>query len=359
MFFLETLLFPHVLQSVMRIGWPILLWVLALARGAATHAEATYQDSPPEPSGAREAGSQEASASPAPFRFEPGADVPTVLIPRAETLVYNAYLEAGIASANVGTVTQTCTVSEQPSSILLTQPAGPAGETASIKLFATGSYLFYDFESTLETRVFPQEWPRISYNSISKGSQTRRREVLLGTKDGKTTSSYRGDTSKGAPGDIRIWRPAKERVIPAGTLDLLSAVFQARTLIREGKEALSFPLIDKDRLWNLTLRRGEERRMELGAGTFDVIEVVLEPVPYEGEAFAEKAARFEGVFGIQGSIHLWVEKKSGVTVRIQGVLPVGKDDGIFKVGIDVTLDSYSGTPADFAPVPAANAKKKE
>lgn len=287
---------------------------------------------------------------PAAFRFEAGADVPPLLIPSGERLEYKAYLEFGILSSQVGTVVQTCEVAAQPPSILMSSSAPALGETASIKLHASGSYLLHSLESTLETRMLPQDWPRIRAQSVSTSSQTRRREVLLGKKDGQLVSSSRAETTKGAPKGTRIWRPAKEREVPEGTLDMLMGVFQVRALIRERKTELVFPLIDAERLWRLRLRRGEERRMELSPGTsFDVVEIVLEPEPHPGETFEQKQ-RFEGVFGIQGSLHLWVEKRTGIAVRIQGVLPIGGEDALIRLGVDVVLDSYSGTPFEFAPL---------
>jgi hypothetical protein len=344
--FLEIALL-HTAQGWMRLKIQLVLAALTLG-GAPVLAEAAAQDASLEDASAP-------AAAAAPFRFEPGADVPALQIPRSERLVYRAYLDAGIVMAHVGSVVQTCAVTTQEPSILATEPAPPPGETASIKLFASGSYLLYELESTLETRILPQEWPRLSYKSESVSSQTRRREILLGTKDGVPTSSYRGDTRKGAPEGTRIWRAPKERSVPAGTLDMLTAVFQARTLIREKKDSLTFPLIDKDRLWNLQLRRGEERRMETTEGTFfDVVEVVLEPEPFPGEAMGDKAERFEGVFGINGSIHLWVERKTGVAVRIQGDLPLG----VITLGIDVVLDSYTDAPEGFGPVTAVAGESK-
>jgi len=326
------------------------LGVLALGGGTALHAEARFQ----------EKGFEEAAAPatlPGPYRFEPGAEVPALLIPRDERLVYHTYIDANIISAYVGDVTQTCTVTQQQPSILAAESAPSAGETASIKLFASGSYLWYELESTLETRILPQEWPRLFYQQVSKSSQTRRREVLLGQKDGKPVSSYRGDTKKGAPEGTRIWRAAKERTVPEGTLDMLSAVLQARTLIREKLDSMTFPLIDTDRLWKLRLRRGEERRMETKDGVFfDVVEVVLEPEPYPDESLSAKAQRFEGVFGINGSIHLWVEKNTGVAVRIQGDLPIGD---VITLGVDVVLDSFSGTPEGFGPVQPSKEKTEK
>ncbi|NOT30380.1 MAG: DUF3108 domain-containing protein [Planctomycetes bacterium] len=339
---LEVLLFHTVLQVLprfaARLGLGLLMWAVTPARAEAA---------------AQEAGFQEASApAPKPFVFAPLAGAPSVAIPREERLTYKAYLDLSVMTSHVGTVTQTCTVAEQPVPLILAQPAGSAGDAASIKLEAAGSYFLYKLESTLETSILPQEWPRLLYQQVSKSSRgTRRREVLVGLRDGAHTASYRGDTKKGAPEGTRIWRVAQERAVPEGTLDMLTAVFMARALIREKRESMTFPLIDNTRLWNLTLRRGKERRMETGAGEFDVVEVVLEPAPYPGESLEEKTKQFQGVFGIHGSIHLWVDKNTGIAVRIQGKLPIS--DGLITLGIDVVLDSYSGTPPEFAPRPAA------
>jgi hypothetical protein len=343
MVFLEVLLFHTVLQGLLRFVVQLVLGVLMLTAGTPAHAEANAQ----------EAGFQEASApapAPQPFLFVPAPGVAGVVLPREERLTYKAYLDLSVISSHVGTVTQTCSVVDQAVPLILAQPASPAGEAASIKLEAEGSYAWYKLESTLETRILPQEWPRLYYQQVTESSRgTRRREVLLGLRDGKSTASYRGDTDKGAPDGTRIWRTAQERAVPAGTLDMLTAVFMARALIREKQERMTFPLIDKTRLWNLTLRRGAERRMETGAGEFDVVQVVLEPEAYPGEALEEKKKQFEGVFGIHGSIHLWVDKKTGIAVRIQGELPIS--DGLITLGIDVMLDSYAGTPPEFAPLP--------
>jgi hypothetical protein len=347
---------PRILRGSRQRGSRLPLAALALSLAGPARAESACQDT-----GYQEASAPTVEPRTGPFVFVPVPGMPGLAIPRAEQLVYRAYIDLSIASTAVGTVTQTCSVAEQALPLVLASPSPPSaapGETASIKLEARGGWLLYKLESTLETRVLPQDWPRLSYLQVTQSSRgTRRREVLLGKKEGAPVASYRGDTDKGAPKGTRIWRAAQERPVPEGTIDLLTAVFMARTLIREQRDSLSFPLIDKTRLWNLVLRRGAERRVETGAGTFDAVEVVLEPAPYPGESFAEKAAQFEGVFGINGSIHLWVEKRTGVAVRIQGDLPV--NDGMITLGIDVVLDSYSGTPSEFAPLPPEKKGSKE
>ena len=98
----------------------------------------------------------------------------------------------------------------------------------------------------------------------------------------------------------------------------------------------------------MTLTRGKERRLELPMGTFDAVEVVLSPAAYPGEIIdADKVEKFEGLFGIQGSIHMWVERNSGVPIRIQGDFPAGP----LSLGVDIVLSQASGTPASFQKVP--------
>lgn len=307
--------------------------------------------------GALGATPQDASApvAPAPFRFEPGAKVPPLLIPRDEELVYRAYLGVAITETHVGKVVQTCKVEDLKAPLLATAPV-PSGEAAAIRLEAEADYLWMELSSTLEAKILPQAWPRLLYTSSTTSSQTRKRELWIGELEGKPRSSFRSDTSKGAPEGTRIWKSAKEREVPAGSLDMISAVFMTRAMMREKLETLSFPLVDKDRVWLLTLKRGEEKRMELPAGTFDVVEVLLEPEPYPDEKIdEEKLEEFEGVFGIQGTIHLWVDKTTGIAVRIQGSIPIK----IGSVDVDVELESFRGTPPEFAPLaPEALAKPK-
>ena len=54
------------------------------------------------------------------------------------------------------------------------QVPASAGEVASIQLYAKGSYLsIYSLESTLVTRILPQEWPHTSGNGNSRWRLSR------------------------------------------------------------------------------------------------------------------------------------------------------------------------------------------
>jgi hypothetical protein len=289
------------------------------------------------------------------FVFDPGGDARVLRLPVDERLTYRASIELAFVDASVGKVVQTSEVEPYRSSVLLPSPTdgGEGLKQAVLTLLASGDYGLHSIDSTIETRILPQAWPRILHRVVNKGSDKRSREVMLGIRGDAHVSSYRKDTDKGAPEGARIWREPKERSIPEGTIDLLSSIYHTRTLMQEGLDSLRFPLLDKDRLWEMTLRRGERRTMETPAGTFDVVEVTLQPKPYPGETISQKKVdKFEGVFGLRGSIHLWAEATTGVPVRIEGELPVGP----ITLGVDIILEDYEGTPEGFKPLPEAPPK---
>jgi hypothetical protein len=309
-------------------------------------------------------------------RVERGALLPPIYASRHEVLEYRAYISFGFLETSVGTVTITSDVDPYQESLLLSPPrkrgakaaegdraendaaASPPGEvpeeepeeakhTVHFRVHAKGDYSLYSMDARIDTRILPQEWPRYSYRYVHEGTENRRREILLGRREGGWQSSYRKDTRKGAPKGTRIWKEPATREIPEGTLDMLSALFLTRTLVRDDLRVLRFPLIDKKTLWRLRLTKGKRKRMEISAGTFDVVEIILSPSAFPGEEAKEgKKEKFEGLFGIHGSIHLWADHQTGIPVRIQGDLPIGP----LSLGIDVVLRKYEGTPSAFQPV---------
>ncbi len=130
-------------------------------------------------------------------------------------------------------------------------------------------------------------------------------------------------------------------------MDMLGAVYLSRTLLLSGEEEVVFPLLDRTTLWELTLRRGDRKVVEVPAGRFDAIEIILDPKHYPGEPEKDKE-KFEGLFGIRGSIHLWVDVTTGVPVRIAGSIPAGPVD----IDVDIFLEEFDGTPDLFKPLPA-------
>ncbi|MCZ6597267.1 MAG: DUF3108 domain-containing protein [Planctomycetota bacterium] len=265
---------------------------------------------------------------------------------RGEELVYTVHVGFGIVAASVGKVVLSTGTEPYRESVLLlgSNHEEDERETVWMRAYAKGTFEWYSMDATIESRLHPVDWPQIVYTRVHRGGAGRRRQLLIGTQEGNPFVRYRRDTSTGAPRGTRIWKQPKERELPAAALDMLTSIYYARTLIRENLYSMRFPLVDKTDLWQIDLRRGKIEVQETYAGDFDSVELTFEPKAYSGEKL-EKEAQFEGLFGIHGSIHLWVDSKTGVPVRVQGDLPIGP----FDLGIDVILKSYRGTPVDFRP----------
>jgi hypothetical protein len=307
-----------------------------------------------------------------------GEGLDPIEIPRAEQLEYVVEIDVGfLGDLNVGQVTLTSGVEPYNPGLPPSPPDAGATNAALeapksvgwIKSLARGSYLGYELHHELEVRHLPQPWPSVFYRDTQSGSENRRRELKLGILDGKSTALYRGDghckgcqnpehfvesawlwgkahhCEKCKRAEHRVWDPAQNRAVPAGSVDLLTAVYLARAMVRDGRLETTFPVVDKMKLWTLTVRRGGFKTIEVPAGKFRCALVQLETTIPPGEPVDKNG--FQGLFGIQGSIKIWMEVASGVPVMISGELPVPV---IKTLDLNVKLKSYRGTTPRFTPV---------
>ena len=103
---------------------------------------------------------------------------------------------------------------------------------------------------------------------------------------------------------------------------------------------ISFPLLDKNRVWQVKLVRGLSRTRKVPGGKFRCREVKLIAEPTQED---QKKSRFEGLFGIHGTISIWLHEETGVPVEIGGLVPLGPMD----IDVRLGLAKWSGTPREF------------
>jgi hypothetical protein len=282
----------------------------------------------------------------APLEVRVGANGLPLLVPRAERLEYHAHLELAGLDIDVGRVTVESSVKPYQAGLFAKKTDGPALETGRVHARAHGEYGVYSMDSNIETLMQPQAWPALVHQFEQKGTERRRREILVGTKDGVGRASFRSDTKNGAPKGTRIWRAPSEFDAPAGALDTLGAAFVVRGMIRDGRDVATLHLLDKDRLWEVVLTLDAPTAVETHAGRFQAREVRIatQRVSTAGVAVDdEESEEFSGPFGLRGHIRMYVERYSGVPLVVMGRIPAGPID----IDIDIRLASFAGTPANF------------
>lgn len=325
------------------------------------------QHEPPAPNGGAAAGSH---APRGPFVMERGEGLQPIRFPRDEELVYNVQLVLGVlGSPSVGKVTMTSRVEPYLKDALLRPDARDATalEQAVVAAKAEGSYAVYSVEEIISTRVLPQLYPRLVHSTVQKGTENRRRELFMGRDGDGSKSSYRSDghcrgcddrahfvkptwpwqdvahCSGCKRAEHRVWREPRAKAIPDGVLDMVSAVMLARTMVEQGRADARFTLLDREKLWEVEFSRGKRARRKTPAGEFDVVEVLLETRAPQGES---KKEEFVGLFGMHGSISIWMHPESGVPVAITGLVPAGP----VTLEVAVELVSHRGAPESFRTV---------
>jgi hypothetical protein len=302
--------------------------------------------------------------------FERGEGRMPVLVARDEELTMNVRVRLGLAgSPRLGTVVMRSKVVPNRGSVLVQRPTAEAkGERAELTAEAQGGNSLYHLHEIRKSLLLPQDWPRIKHTSVQTGTENRMSEQEIGRGEQGHRTRFRGDhhcrgcqlqqhfveptwawqdpqhCKKCKRAEHRVWREWQERELPEGSVDMVTAVTLGRSMLLLGEREMTFPLIDKEELWELTVRTGRSERIEVDAGSFDATEILLETRPAPGED--AKPEDFKGLFGIHGTVSIWFDTRTGVPVRISGSVPLGP----FTLDARVELASYRGTPAGFEPV---------
>lgn len=290
-------------------------------------------------------------------------------IPGAEELEFRVLVDLGIGDVNVGTVTLSSGI--EPYRSGLPMPGAKGGDEQKsgwLRSNARGGHLGYELDHELKSTFQPVPFPRIFHRDTQTGTENRRRELKIGERGGASIATFQDDghcqgcdrlehvVSSSLPwgkdhhckkckrAEHRVWTEIEQREVPTETLDMLGAIYLSRSLLVEGLEETSFPMLDKLELWTVTLRPGGTKAIETKAGRFECIEMLLETALPEGEPGDRD---FSGIFGIRGEIHIWAEANTGVPVRIEGEVPVGD---LFSLDVMVDLKRHEGTPQAFRTV---------
>ncbi|MBN1418526.1 MAG: DUF3108 domain-containing protein [Planctomycetes bacterium] len=148
-----------------------------------------------------------------------------------------------------------------------------------------------------------------------------------------------------------VWTQREHFTVKDAYMDPLACIYAARGVPFEvGGAKAVFPIVQDHDLWSVEVRAVGREAKEVDAGTFACLQVSVEPKPAsEG---AEIKDEFQGVFGIQGSIQIWIDERTRIPVLVRGSIPFA----FMTLHAEVILKEIRSRPA--GPTPAS-AKEEE
>ena len=245
------------------------------------------------------------------------------------------------------------------------QESPESNEVGAFEAVFKASHLGYELNHRLHSRHVSGEETVLESSDTQRGSESRRRKLRVGPREGIWTSEYSFDghcsgcdnkdhfvhprlpwnkrehCKKCKSGAHRVWREMRSRAVPAHTLDFLSVIYLIRSLVDSEVVRVEESLIEKDRLWTLNMEISGERAVAVPLGEFACSRVLLDATKPESEP---DGGEFGGLFGMQGTLELWVHAETGVLVQIGGEIPIGPMD----LGVKIRLKEAKGTPKAFA-----------
>lgn len=133
-----------------------------------------------------------------------------------------------------------------------------------------------------------------------------------------TRSKHCGDRDCGTAAH-ELWVTKKVHEVDEPYVDLLTSIYVARTAsFPEDGSPMIIPAVNDDHRWLVEVRQMQQKELTVSEGTYDAIELSLTPLASDGDA----KKRFKGLFGIHGTLRVWIDSVTRKPLLIQGTLPI-------------------------------------
>ena len=133
-----------------------------------------------------------------------------------------------------------------------------------------------------------------------------------------TRSKHCGDRDCGIAAH-ELWVTKKVHEVDEPYVDLLTSIYVARTAsFPEDGSPMIIPAVNDDHRWLVEVRQMQQKELTVSEGTYDAIELSLTPLASDGDS----KKRFKGLFGIHGTLRVWIDSVTRKPLLIQGTLPI-------------------------------------
>ncbi|MGE3164231.1 MAG: DUF3108 domain-containing protein [Planctomycetota bacterium] len=255
--------------------------------------------------------------------------------PLRERLVYEGRVEKAGLWLTVGQATFTANRADNGELVLQAEAKGKKfGYTLDTKLtsrFAVGSdqpfiHTYSQKGSEEREKKLMFEGPEIAFwrlkhcrqdGCTEPGHEIKKTKWVGGLIPWGKRREHCSDRHCGIP-THQVWVLRHNHQTTAPHVDYLTAIYKARHLdFSTSAEPQCVRVVSDTDLWVIRVSATREETIETPAGKFETIKLVLDPQSDSGEVKKE----FEGLFGLNGAIGVWVDRETHRPVRVQGQLP--------------------------------------
>lgn len=185
---------------------------------------------------------------------------------------------------------------------------------------ALGHYVIYTLDIRLSSIVDAASLRSLLFRRREVGSEMREYQVVFDRearmavyrrKPGKFTSVKKMDATP--------WEDRSTFTIGPDVNDILYTLYFARGIGDRVGNKQYYRFVEKTKIWKARVAVTGEERLDIGrAGAFDALKVAIEP-DYTDEP--ETGEKFSGLFGVTGSLEVWVDKKTRIPLIVKGQVP--------------------------------------
>lgn len=210
-------------------------------------------------------------------------------------------------------------------------------EAYRIDARAYGSYLIYTLDIRMTSWVDAETLRSVEFRRREVGTEKRDHRVVFDREAARGTFLRKaGRFSSVAMMDGAPWETRAVFPLDAETNDILYTLYFARGIGDAIGTRRNYRFVENRDVWNARVTVAGEETLPLGElGTFDALRIGIEP-DY-GEEEEEKGRRFSGLFGVQGSLRVIVDRKTRIPLVVSGELPFV----VFRPTVSVVLQDWS------------------
>jgi hypothetical protein len=205
---------------------------------------------------------------------------------------------------------------------------------------ALGHYVIYTLDIRLSSLVDAGNLRSVLFRRREVGTEKREYEVAFDRTAMKGTYRRKAGPKGGRFSTVKEmdaapWEVAEVFPITHDVNDILYTLYFARNIGDNVGTRKNYWFVEKSYIWKTLVTVTGEKQLNLGrAGTFEALKIAIEP-DYRGQR--EKGEKFAGLFGVEGSLEVWVDKKTRIPLIVRGRVPFAY---VLRPTVSVVLQDY-------------------